>query len=55
MVPPHCYHDCLVMDVKEPFDPVNRLLEDLMCVSLLRAPPLLLHFVPTAHTILAAG
>ena len=38
MVPPHCYHDCLVMDVKEPFDPVNRLLEDLMCVSP-RAPP----------------
>ena len=31
MVPPHCYHDTLVVDVKEPLDPVNRLLEDLMC------------------------
>ncbi|KAK9845840.1 hypothetical protein WJX81_003921 [Elliptochloris bilobata] len=33
MVPPHCYHDTLVMEVKEPLDPVNRLLEDLMATT----------------------
>lgn len=34
MVPPHCYHDTLVLDVKEPFDPSLKLLEDLMCAPL---------------------